>query len=511
MMSGLIIAHIPMVQTPWILLIGLGIILLSTLLPEMALRRGWHLPTEDLPPIWRAQIIIVALTLMLGWIASDSGRAGVGLLWLLYLPPLLTVGRASERQRWYILTMIHVLVSIAGVHWLALTTEQSLTFPLMATNILGPMMAIGLAAVLTHSQTWVAQMARQGAADRDQIVQSLLAKAIAAPDAPKVWLAIDAACREALTATASEVHVVEDSMPRRYGGDPVRPLADAAANELVSKVTATHTTQEYALDPGTIVVAAPIYGQPQREGDVLAVVLARYHAPHANTQHARRLAIEAFAEHIWPIAAYARRRRLEYDLHDAMKSSVRGLILFSHAASSAIERNPDQARLRLHEVRRTAWGILSDIDLIVHDLSGGAFDSRAMERYVREDIQRLAGKKDTSVALLIDSALPALELPTTRALLHIMREAVINAIEHGHAQHVRVTFEAPGPLVILRITDDGHGFDPTKQRQTAHQGLTAMHERARTIGAQLTIEATLGSGVTVTCELPYKEVGDEPG
>jgi signal transduction histidine kinase len=77
----------------------------------------------------------------------------------------------------------------------------------------------------------------------------------------------------------------------------------------------------------------------------------------------------------------------------------------------------------------------------------------------------------------------------------IAQEALRNVTHHAGASAVSVSLTA-GPKVTLTITDDGRGFDPGNVPK-GHLGLAIMHERAESIGAQLDVESTLGSGTTV--------------
>ena len=56
----------------------------------------------------------------------------------------------------------------------------------------------------------------------------------------------------------------------------------------------------------------------------------------------------------------------------------------------------------------------------------------------------------------------------------------------------------------MRIQDDGQGFDPRRLplAEGAHFGLLGMRERAKQIGAQLTVKSRPGEGTEVRVEAP---------
>lgn len=61
----------------------------------------------------------------------------------------------------------------------------------------------------------------------------------------------------------------------------------------------------------------------------------------------------------------ARAPPAQVHLHDTVKSSVRGTTPFSRAASGTLIEAPEQAEEHLHQIRRIAWNILADVDMIL--------------------------------------------------------------------------------------------------------------------------------------------------
>jgi len=60
--------------------------------------------------------------------------------------------------------------------------------------------------------------------------------------------------------------------------------------------------------------------------------------------------------------------------------------------------------------------------------------------------------------------------------------------------------------VRLEIADDGVGFDPGAERPADRRGLRNMEERARGLGARLSVESVAGRGTQVRVELPLRGV-----
>jgi signal transduction histidine kinase len=85
-------------------------------------------------------------------------------------------------------------------------------------------------------------------------------------------------------------------------------------------------------------------------------------------------------------------------------------------------------------------------------------------------------------------------------LLRICDGAVANVIRHAEATRVVVELRFEPRRVILSISDDGKGFDPDRVAAAAGErfGLAGMHERAKIVGGNLSIQSQPGGPTTVT-------------
>jgi signal transduction histidine kinase len=78
---------------------------------------------------------------------------------------------------------------------------------------------------------------------------------------------------------------------------------------------------------------------------------------------------------------------------------------------------------------------------------------------------------------------------TMRHLQYMLFEALSNVLQHAQARVLRIEAFANGSGALLRIIDDGRGFDVG---QPLRKGLRSMHERATAIGAKLAIQSRPG-------------------
>jgi signal transduction histidine kinase len=196
------------------------------------------------------------------------------------------------------------------------------------------------------------------------------------------------------------------------------------------------------------------------------------------------------------------RRRIALFLHDGPVQSLAGVALMLDASLDLIRRGEhEQAREILDRAlsrTRTTVGELRDLSFNLEPVAlrdhgfAAAVDALAQTRG-RE--HRIEVRLDVA---LIDS----LDEQTQAALYQIVREALEEAIRRGPPSRfdVAATADVPGALRLV-IKDDA----PTERRRRA---LEVLGERARTLGANLTLDHEVG-GTVMSLELRGQPTGDD--
>src|SRR5207302_1755905 len=76
------------------------------------------------------------------------------------------------------------------------------------------------------------------------------------------------------------------------------------------------------------------------------------------------------------------------------------------------------------------------------------------------------------------------------------QESLHNIAKHARAQSVDVVLETRPAELVLRVSDDGKGFDPTGSFP-GHLGLRSMRERISAAGGTLDIDSAPGEGTRI--------------
>ena len=204
------------------------------------------------------------------------------------------------------------------------------------------------------------------------------------------------------------------------------------------------------------------------------------------------------------LAVLEERTRLAREIHDTIAQQLTAIVLQLEAAEVLVPRDAaraqrmvvtarDQARSALHEARQSVWN-LRPTPLDRTGLAGAiAIEASTWQRRSGIHTTVRAEELPRSAAVAPQSEV---------ALFRILQEALTNVSRHSHASSVDVRLEVRGGDLVLRIRDDGDGFGEGGGSRPGSFGLLGMEERARLIGARLSIESAPGEGTEISVRLP---------
>ncbi|EFK10231.1 PAS domain S-box protein [delta proteobacterium NaphS2] len=100
-----------------------------------------------------------------------------------------------------------------------------------------------------------------------------------------------------------------------------------------------------------------------------------------------------------------------------------------------------------------------------------------------------------------------LDLFSITNIYRMVQEGLVNIQKHAAASHVHVALSYSHPCVIIRITDNGKGFDVEKRVSAStaekHMGLRSMEERSRLLGGTFNVKSHPMHGTEILIQVPY--------
>ena len=200
-------------------------------------------------------------------------------------------------------------------------------------------------------------------------------------------------------------------------------------------------------------------------------------------------------------AVMAERNRVVRDVHDTLAHAFTGVIVQLEAADDASSRGL-QAEAGAHIARAEAMarGGLQEARRSVMAIRPQVLEGNDLSSALRELVTRMTDGTSV-VSEFAQTGVPRQLTPACEEhLLRIGQETLTNAIRHGRAQRIAMGLDFSDDAVLLRITDDGPGFDANSAFDGL--GLAGIRARVSSMGGQLSIESAAGSGTTVSVSVP---------
>lgn len=204
------------------------------------------------------------------------------------------------------------------------------------------------------------------------------------------------------------------------------------------------------------------------------------------------------------IAEDRQQRRIATQLHESVAQSLASITcMLTALAAKSTER--DTAG-RIMEIRGHVGDVLDEVDVLSHTIHPRVLNDLGLGAGLRA-LAFSVSSPELPVAVHIagceDQDLRDLGPDTSSGLYRIAQEAVQNAIRHSGADRIDISVNGEGPNLVVRITDDGKGFNVDEaERRRPRRGLLQMRQRAQLINAKLRIDTAPREGTCIEVTMP---------
>lgn len=196
------------------------------------------------------------------------------------------------------------------------------------------------------------------------------------------------------------------------------------------------------------------------------------------------------------------RARVAREIHDTLLQSLVGMALQLDTVAHTEE--PADLREEVGRIRRQVQDTIGEAQRSIRDLRAPRAEGRDLVTRLRESAGPMLEHAGITFELVVTGTARPLKAAVEQQLMRIGMEAVVNAMRHAQAAHVRMELVFERSTVRLRVTDDGHGFNPDSVHADAsgHWGLSIMRERAEQVGGRLSIMSAPERGTSIEVTAP---------
>jgi len=209
------------------------------------------------------------------------------------------------------------------------------------------------------------------------------------------------------------------------------------------------------------------------------------------------------------VAQEEERKRIARELHDETSQALSGLALQLQALVDMAEMSDSQDTefvARLKKVQSLAVQVHSEIKRLIADLRPALLDTLgivpAIRHYAEATLLPL-GITASVESKRVDERLPS---EVEAGLFRFFQGAIGNIAQHSKAKNATIVLECKEGELLLRVRDDGKGFDVSRitniEESGRGRGVFSMKERISLLGGTCSIGSRPGQGTTVIAKVP---------
>jgi two-component system, NarL family, sensor histidine kinase UhpB len=190
------------------------------------------------------------------------------------------------------------------------------------------------------------------------------------------------------------------------------------------------------------------------------------------------------------------RQRIARGLHDEVGQSLTGVLF--QLKGLAKDATPEQQEA-LAEAQQTVKASLAEVGRIAQELRPEVLDHLGLPSALANLSHTFSERTGIAVRRRLDAKLPPLDPEIELVLYRVAQESLTNAARHSGASEVLLALEPDGEGVVLRVRDNGRGFNG---HTVEGGGLRGIRERALIVGGVASIETTPTGGAEVRLRVP---------
>jgi PAS domain S-box-containing protein len=194
--------------------------------------------------------------------------------------------------------------------------------------------------------------------------------------------------------------------------------------------------------------------------------------------------------------------RIAREVHDELGSTLTALKMDLAWLGLKLERSPADVREKQAAMSGLVDTAVQSTRKIVTDLRPSVLDDLGLAAALRWQATEFGRHAGTKVRVDAPDAGVEMNREVALTLFRIFQETLTNVARHAEATEVDVKLSANDGVYVLRIRDNGVGFDEGTLTKPTSNGIRGMRERARQFGGDVSVSSKPGGGTTLVITVP---------
>jgi signal transduction histidine kinase len=193
------------------------------------------------------------------------------------------------------------------------------------------------------------------------------------------------------------------------------------------------------------------------------------------------------------------RRSISRELHDEVGQTLGALLVDLGQLAKLAAPEDSVIQEQIIHIKSVAESTVKSIRDIALLLRPPMLDDLGLAPALEWQAREVSRRSEMEVEVHSENVSEELQDEIKVCIYRLVQEALNNAATHAAARNAKVTVTQGADKISVEVADNGHGFDPARQRG---MGILGMEERVKRLGGTLTIQSAPGKDTTVKAELP---------
>jgi PAS domain S-box-containing protein len=200
----------------------------------------------------------------------------------------------------------------------------------------------------------------------------------------------------------------------------------------------------------------------------------------------------------------AERTRIARELHDELAQWLTALRMDVSWLASRLPGGHPQLQERTEKMKDVVNTTVAAVRRIAADLRPVILDDLGLVPALESLLHDLSQRTGIVVSLQPDLGSLAPGEPVATAIYRMVQEALTNVARHAEATEAQVTMAREGDTLVVRVRDNGKGYDVEVAARKKSYGVLGIRERAYTLGGTARIVRLAAGGTLVEIEIPME-------
>ncbi len=199
------------------------------------------------------------------------------------------------------------------------------------------------------------------------------------------------------------------------------------------------------------------------------------------------------------------RSRIARELHDDISQRLALLAIGLQQLAGGISSSRERLQEQTEELWTQANDIAGDVQRLAHQLHSSKLQHLGLAAAIRGLGAEFSRQHKIAVDCKVDPVPAGIQHEVALSLFRVAQEAFRNIAKHSRAQHAHAELISTNGEILLRVSDDGVGFDPARVGAETGLGLISMRERLRLVGGELLISSKPSAGTSLEARVRLKQ------